>query len=187
MQSDIEFVNAEAPEGSDDALALRFAERHADRLRFVKAWSRWLIWDDVRWKFDETLHAVDFARAVCREAASECDADGKLATALASAKTVRAIEHLARADRRHATTVDQWDANPWLLNTPRGVVDLRTGATRPPQPDDYMTKVTAVAPSPSCRRRPRVDRVHEAARRLRLDRLDAGAFACVPVRHRSER
>ena len=33
----------------------------------------------------------------------------------------------AKADRRHAATVDQWDADPWLLNTPGGVVDLRTG------------------------------------------------------------
>jgi phage/plasmid-associated DNA primase len=30
-----------------------------------------------------------------------------------------------RADRWHAATVDLWDADPWLLNTPGGVADLR--------------------------------------------------------------
>ena len=49
---------------------------------------------------------------------------------IASAKTVAAVERLAKADRRHAATVDQWDADPWLLNTPDGVVDLQTGKMR---------------------------------------------------------
>jgi putative DNA primase/helicase len=146
--SEVEFGNDEAPEGSDEALALRFTERHATELRFVDSWSRWLIWDGVRWVTDKTLHAFDLARAVCREAAGEDD--GKRATVLASAKTVAAIERLARADRRHAATVDQWDADPWLLNTPCGVVDLQTGAIRPSQAVDYMTKVTAVGPNSSC-------------------------------------
>jgi putative DNA primase/helicase len=57
---------------------------------------------------------------------------------------------LAKADRRHAATVNQWDVDPWLLNTPDGVVDLRTGRLRPHQPDDYMTKITAGAPGGEC-------------------------------------
>ena len=31
-------------------------------------------------------------------------------------------------------TTEEWDVDPWLLNTPKGVVDLRTGKcdrTRP--------------------------------------------------------
>jgi putative DNA primase/helicase len=63
---------------------------------------------------------------------------------------VAAVERLARADRRLAAIVDQWDANPWLLNTSGGVVDLRTGQTRPHRPNDYLIKITAVAPDASC-------------------------------------
>jgi putative DNA primase/helicase len=54
---------------------------------------------------------------------------------------------LARADRRLAATTDQWDANPWLFNTPSGTVDLRTGNLRPCEPADYLTQVTACAPA----------------------------------------
>jgi hypothetical protein len=36
-----------------------------------------------------------------------------------SAKTVAAVERLAKADRRLAATVSQWDADLWQLNTPR--------------------------------------------------------------------
>jgi putative DNA primase/helicase len=60
------------------------------------------------------------------------------------------VERLARSDRRHAATVEQWDVNPWLLNTPGGVVDLRTGELRPALREDYMTKITAVAPGGEC-------------------------------------
>jgi putative DNA primase/helicase len=57
---------------------------------------------------------------------------------------------LARSDRRLAATVDQWDADPWQLNTPHGVVDLTTGQARPHIPEDYFTKITAVGPRGDC-------------------------------------
>ncbi|WP_442753854.1 phage/plasmid primase, P4 family [Methylocystis sp. JAN1] len=141
------------PAFSDDALALRFADRHADELRYVAAWGKWLFWTGTYWAFDDTLRAFDMARAICREAAADCNKP-KIASVIASAKTVAAIEKLAKADRRIAATINQWDADPWILNTPGGVVDLRTGSTRPAQPDDYLTKITAVAPNPaaSCHR-----------------------------------
>ena len=119
-------------------------------MRYVASWGRWLIWNDLVWRFDDTLRALDMSRAVCREAAADCNKP-KVSALIASAKTVAAIERLAKADRQHAATVDQWDADPWLLNTPDSVVDLRTGKVRPHQPNEYMTKITAVAPAGECR------------------------------------
>ena len=136
---------ARPPEFSDDALALRFAERHANELRYVAKWSAWLCWDGVCWRFDNTLSAFDRARVICRAAAAGCN-KLKLRKELASAKTVSAVERLARSDRRLAATVEQWDADPWLLNTPEGVIDLRTGIMREHRAEDYLTRVTVVAP-----------------------------------------
>jgi len=135
-----------APAFSDEALALRFADRHADDLRYVAVWNKWLVYAGHVWRPDETIAAFDHARAVCREAAAECN-KSKAASALASAKTVAAVVSLARADRRLAATVDQWDADPWLLNTPGGVIDLQTGDMRPHEADDYFTRITACAPT----------------------------------------
>ena len=139
------------PAFSDEALALRFAERHANDLRYVAAWSKWLQWTGSYWRFDDTKLAFDLSRRVCRVAAAECN-KCKVASAIASAKTVAAVERLALADRRIAATVDQWDADPWLLNTPDGVVDLRTGDIRSHDPKDYMTKITSVGPQGGCER-----------------------------------
>ena len=134
---------------SDDALALRFADQHAGELRYVAEWSKWLRYDGIRWQFDDTLAVFDSARVICRAAAAECN-KARTAKELASAKTVAAVERLARSDRRFAATVDQWDADLWLLNTPKGVIDLRTGGMRAHRAEDYLTHMTAVAPGGKC-------------------------------------
>jgi putative DNA primase/helicase len=138
-----------SPVFSDDALALRFAELHARDLRYVARWSQWLRWDGNRWRPDDTLAVFDSARAVCRTAAVGCNKT-RLAKELTSAKTVAAIERLARSDRRLAATAGQWDSDPWLLNTPDGVVDLMSGETRPHRAEDYLTRITAVGPGDAC-------------------------------------
>jgi putative DNA primase/helicase len=135
---------------ADDALALSFTERHADNLRFTAAWGRWSVWNGRVWKQDETLNVFNLARKVCRGESAGCQ-DKHLAVRIASSPTIAAVERLARADRRHAAPVDQWDADPWLLNTPGGVVDLPSGKLRPAVREDYMTKITAVAPGGECR------------------------------------
>ena len=55
---------------------------------------------------------------------------------VASAKTVAAVERLAKADRRLAATAEQWDANGWVLQHRSrrrwraATFDLRTGVGR---------------------------------------------------------
>jgi putative DNA primase/helicase len=142
---------AEAPAFSEDAIAQLFTELHGNDLRYVAPWGRWLIWDGKRWAFDATVKVYDMARAVCREAAADC-VNERDAKKIASARTRAAVESLVRADRHHAATVDQWDSNPGLLNTPDGVVDLKTGATGPHRREDFCSKITAIAPGGDCPR-----------------------------------
>jgi putative DNA primase/helicase len=97
---------------TEENIALAYADRHARELRYVAAWSRWQLYDGSRWQFDDTLDAFGRARVICREVSAET---GK--PQIASAKTVAAIERLARADRRLATTAAQWDSDPYLFNT----------------------------------------------------------------------
>jgi putative DNA primase/helicase len=147
---DLDEVDPRPPAFSDDALALRFCDHHEGDLQFVAAWGKWFRWDGACWRQDNTLHAYDLSRDVCRAAAAECHGSDNAKAAIASAKTVAAVERLARADRRIAATTDQWDREPWLLNTPAGVVDLRTAEVHPHRAEDFMTKITAVAPGGEC-------------------------------------
>lgn len=140
------------PQFSEDALALRFSSEHSGNLRYVAPWGKWLAWDSRRWAEDATLDVFDKVRCICRAASSECadDIRQRIALRLASGQTVAAVEKLARCDRRHVATVDQWDADAWMLNTPGGMVDLRTGLVRDARREDYCTKITATAPGGEC-------------------------------------
>lgn len=135
--------DASLPAFSDEALALEYAAEHSEDLRYVAQWGTWSQWTGTHWRMDRTLFAVDQVRLTVRNAATVAD---KRRESIASAKTVAGVERLARSDRRLAATVDQWDADPWLLNTPAGVVDLRSGYLRPHNPRDFLSKITAVSP-----------------------------------------
>lgn len=132
------------PEFADDALALNLSSHYGDALRYVDAWGRWFIWDGQVWKHDDTLKVYDLCRKTCRTYA--VNAAPNVQKAITSGKTIASVEKLIRADRRHAATVGQWDADPWLLNTPSGIVDLRTREIMPHDPMHHMTKMTAVGP-----------------------------------------
>jgi putative DNA primase/helicase len=147
----LDVVDARPPEYSDEALALRFTAKHGATLQHVAARGKWFIWAGTHWQVDTTMRVFGYARAICRVASAEVPPDNpRLAATVASAKTVAAVVSLARADQRHAATVDQWDVDSWLLNTPGGTVDLRTGLLRPARPEDYLTKSTWVAPGGDC-------------------------------------
>ncbi len=116
MLAPIEVADARPPAFSDDALAQRFVERYGKDLRYIAAWSHWYEWLGARWAMEPTRHAFDRARAICRVAASEAE---KLGTKnrLASAKTVAAVERLAKVDRRIAATIEQWETDPDIFNS----------------------------------------------------------------------
>jgi putative DNA primase/helicase len=133
---------------SDCDLSDLMVEKHVNTLRYVAVWGKWFHYDGTVWKPETTHLARNLAKALCQELAgnrSEVEA-----RRIASAKTVAGIQTLAASDRRIAATVEQWDSNPWLLNTPDGVVDLHTGLMHPHRPEDHMSKITAVAPDGDC-------------------------------------
>ncbi len=139
------------PHCSDEALALKFASEYADEFRYTHVWGRWQRFDGKRWSDDDTLLAFDYGRRICREAAAASEKEPERKE-VASAKKRAAVVSLAKEDRRIAATPDQWDVDAWLLNTPSGIIDLRTLETRSHRPDDYITKITQTAPKGKCKR-----------------------------------
>ena len=146
------------PEWSDQALALRFVHAEKDRVRYVAEWGKWLVWDGLRWNPDQTEEAFHRVKRECGAASAEArrrinslSEANRVSKALASARTTREVAQLARTDRRLARTGAIWDADPWLLNTPGGTVDLKTGRLRPVGPVDQLTKIAGATPDPAAR------------------------------------
>jgi len=132
---------------AESDLADKFCEQHGEELRYVAKWGRWMRYVKGCWHEEETLLAFDLARKICDGLTRGSNRANK---DLKSAKTFAAIERIAKADRRIAATVNQWDTDLWILNTPKGVVDLKTGKVRKHKPEDYLTKMTAAAPGGTC-------------------------------------
>jgi putative DNA primase/helicase len=130
---------------TEDMAALRFAERHRDQLRFDHDAGKWLAWTGTCWRLERTKLAFAWARALARELADNAKAKAKIVTG----KTAFAagVERFAQADRAFAVTHELWDTDGYLLGTPDGTVDLRTGTIKAPDPNDFITKITAVPPA----------------------------------------
>ncbi len=140
--------------GSEDALALAFTSQYGEDWKYVALWGQWLVWTGPRWQPETTLRATDLIRGLCRRFALGAESP-RTASKLASSGTVSGVERLARSDRRHAANAEEWDADPWRLNTANGVVDLRLGTLAVHARADRMTKLAqATLPqataSPAC-------------------------------------
>lgn len=130
----------------------------------------WLVWDGCRFAPDNSkarLLAQNFtgkqhraAQADVQQAAGAAAQDLENAELAARAKKAKALltfvnrcrstnglNHLMTEAAPHlACKLDDLDADPFALNTPAGIVDLRTGVLRPSDPAAFCTKVTAVGP-----------------------------------------
>ena len=134
---------------TEDGLAAIFTRRFGRDWRYVAVWGRWLTWTGRRWNEDVVLYVQHLVRGICRSASARADSP-RLKAKLASASTISAVERIARSEPRHASTIDEWDADIWLLNTVDGVVNLRTAVIRPHDSHDRMTKMTSATPRGQC-------------------------------------
>ena len=138
---------------SDADLAHQFIRDHGSELRFCGERSQWLAWDSARWNFGDSAKATFLAGRLCQRLSNKALMTIKnpmkaesIATKLASVGSKRNVVGYAEDHPAIRVSLAQLDADPNLLNTPGGVVDLRTGEVSPADPALLMTRVTAVAP-----------------------------------------
>lgn len=115
---------------SEDGIALEFAQRHEGTLRYCHARGALYQWTGTHWQIDQTSLAFAWSRDLCRAVNTKGSAK------LKKISTASAVERAARADQRLAVTSDLWDRDAWLLGTPGGTVDLRTGELRAARPQE---------------------------------------------------
>ena len=133
---------------SEDALSVEFVSQNAHRLKWT-AGMEWFRNTGHRWAPDDGLKRFDYARKVARETAAVLtDKQAALARKIASNGTVSSIVALSRSDPRISIPVDAWDSDSMALNTPNGVVDLKSGNIRP-RAGDFVTRCARCTPDSS--------------------------------------
>ncbi|MEK1930701.1 MAG: phage/plasmid primase, P4 family [Pararhizobium sp.] len=119
-------------------LADAFVRHYGDSWRYVAEWGKWLKWDGRVWRKEDTLAIDDDVKAYIGGVDDE--------EAFSTWRTVRAVRDLASSDRRIAATVEQWDAESFVLNTPDGIINLRTTVLSHHDPNRHCSKIAAVSP-----------------------------------------
>ena len=172
-----EFAKSVEPlDYTDVGQAQLFFALYGNRVRYSTA-TKWLVYDGMKWdenevkahglaqeltdrQIVEARRRVKKARVALDKAVEAGDDDKQEQTqavvraaenfrgyVLGRRKTSRIAATLTEAEPAAEIAVSELDKDGFMLNTPAGIVDLRTGKMRPHEPMDYCTKMTAVAPS----------------------------------------
>ncbi|MGH3099297.1 MAG: phage/plasmid primase, P4 family [Streptosporangiales bacterium] len=131
---------------TDDGNARRLVDTHSDVIRHVPERGLWLSWTGSRWRWDLGGDIIEHARGIARSLPATDKESAKFKRASLSARGVNAMVQLARSDRRVRAHQHTLNARPYELNTPAGIVDLRTGQLLDPDPAALHTRCTTVAP-----------------------------------------
>ena len=143
----------EAPGLTDLGNAKRVVNLFRDRIRYLNAWSHWMIYNGVRWKRDETGEITRMASValsgIYTEATSETDqakTDALLKHAVRSesARSIRESITLAAAEDGVGIAPTCLDSDNWKLNFENGTIDLRTGKLAPHDREDLISKLCPV-------------------------------------------
>ena len=92
------------------------------------------------------MHMTEEQKQLCYKDAEARDYK-KIAMQYRQSRNIKAV--LEEVKPMVQIRPEQLDGNPYLLNTPSGTYDLRKGlrGKQPHNPEDYLTRLTAVAPS----------------------------------------
>lgn len=134
------------PANSQDALARELVDKVGDDWKYTAPRNQWYEWTGAIWKPEHTKGIFEQARAVCCAASNNPEIPASMRRELASRSTAASVVVMAEWDRRIAVEMDAWDTDKWLMGTPSGALDLRTGKLIDASREQLITMSTSVAP-----------------------------------------
>jgi len=133
--------------------ARKLVEQFGYKMKYCHPWKKWLVWDEKRWRVDDTGAVLRIAKdtlsIIFREAGQIQDEESRRTAvrhALASERSERinAMLKLAQSEPGIPILPKEMDANPYLLNVQNGTIDLKKRELRPHGREDLITKVVPI-------------------------------------------
>lgn len=132
------------PSFSDADNAELLVSEYGDTIRYLTDAKRWAYWDEHVWRMCNTGAGQIVSRAV--DAIRERVMEEPRRSRSLNVGRLNAMVALARGNSEVTISIGDLDAHPYELNTPGGIVDLRTGQIAPTDPGKLHARVTAVTP-----------------------------------------
>jgi len=145
---------------TDAGNALRLVKLFGSNIRYVYEFNSWIYWDGLRWLTDNDGYmyrlAKETARSIAQEAANENDESRRrslMQHALKSENKQQLDSMVQVAKTEEGVTISQveLDQDKFLLGTPNGVVNLRTGGLIDNSKNSMITKQAGTAYDPNAK------------------------------------
>jgi P4 family phage/plasmid primase-like protien len=134
---------------TDKGNAVALVAEYSPSIRFVPEIVKWIHWNGVRWLIDPDTGAIDTAAGqIATDLRGDSQEDRRHRRRSLSASGITAMVRLGRSDPAMRVSRDRLDANSWQLNTPTGIVDVRTGEVGDHRPEAWHTRITGVGYDP---------------------------------------
>jgi P4 family phage/plasmid primase-like protien len=134
---------------SDKSNAMQLVAEHGRTIRFVPEIGKWAHWNGELWHIGPDTGPVDTAAGeIAIGLPKGTKEEQKHRQQSLSSRGITAMVRLARSDPAMRVSHDRLDANVYELNTPAGIVDLRTGDLSDHNPGAWHTKITGVGYDP---------------------------------------
>ncbi|MGH7338114.1 MAG: DNA primase family protein, partial [Myxococcota bacterium] len=140
--------------------ARRLVRNYGRDLRYCHPMACWFVWDEKRWRCDDTAEVERRAKQTVatiysetpagpsKESKEEHEEERKALAAWAlrseSRERINAMIALAQSEPGIPVMPADLDADSFLLNVQNGTLDLRTGVLREPRREDLITKLAPV-------------------------------------------
>lgn len=124
----------------DLANSKRFLSIIGEDLLYCAESKRWLIWHGTHWTEDREDFVFDFAAEFAAGLYDEATDAAAFKNAQRANNRSGFNAFLELAERKKKISIDAFDNQPRLLNCKNGTLDLETGALRPHERDDRITR-----------------------------------------------
>jgi putative DNA primase/helicase len=128
--------------------AARFIFHHGQVYRHCPEMDKDMRFDGARWIMQRPQEALDLAGDTVRRMREQAKGEEEMEWAEKSEDAYRMKEMIQLASPLLSIPRKKLDADPFLLCTPAGIIDLQTGELREAKPEDFCTKITACGPDP---------------------------------------
>ena len=133
---------------TDDWAALAIVDQHGDQIRYCYDRGRWLHWNGHAWNIEPSTGGQ--VRELAKQTARALPEDSRDTTTfkrkfLGAPGTSNALTQ-AQTDSRITVPWEALDSHPYELNTPGGIVNLRTAQLGPSDPSRLHTRSTTITP-----------------------------------------